>query len=345
MKTREGLLIVVAAAAVIALLAPAPALAGENPPKPPDTTGGPVPTPPSPLPPEQPPAPQAKLELKLKGEKKGRVRVGRRVKVLGTLGPWRPGQQVTVSLLRGGSKVVKKEVVPVTHGGGDAGQFRLKGPTLLEPGHYVATAEHAGNPVLGPARARSTKFKLKYPGLNPGDGGKEVKLFNRLLDKEGYVPSKGKRFTDRTGRAVLAYRKVHGMARTTRATSGIFKTLADGRGAYKLKHPGAGKHVEVNIGRQVMVLADNGKAQRTYHVSTGASSTPTIRGHYRFYRRQPGFNAIGMYYSVYFRGGYAIHGYRSVPTRPASHGCVRTPIADARSIYNWVQLGMSIYTY
>lgn len=345
MKIREGLLIVVAAAASVALLAPASALAGENPPKRPDTTDSPVPTPPSPPPPEQPPAQEAKLALNLKGEKKGRVRVGHRVKILGTLSPWRPGQEVTVSLLRSGNKVVKKEVVPVTHAGGGAGQFRLKGPVLLEPGHYVATAEHTGNPLVGPASARSGKFKLKYPGLNRGDGGKEVKLFNRLLDKEGYVPSKGKRFTERTGRAVLAYRKVHGMARTTRGTSGIFKTLADGRGSYKVKYPGAGKHAEVNVGRQVLVLADGDKAQRIYHVSTGAPGTPSDRGHFRFNRRQPGYNAIRMYYTTYYNGGEGIHGYSSVPTRPASHGCIRTPISDAVSIYNWVRLGMSIYVY
>jgi L,D-transpeptidase catalytic domain len=135
------------------------------------------------------------------------------------------------------------------------------------------------------------------------------------------------------------------MARTSRGTTRIYKTLADGRGTYKLKYPGAGKHAEVNIGRQVLVLAEGGKARRIYHVSSGKSSTPSDRGHFRFYRRQPGYNAIRMYYSVYYNRGEAIHGYSSVPTSPASHGCIRTPISDARSIYNWVRLGMSIYVY
>ena len=52
-----------------------------------------------------------------------------------------------------------------------------------------------------------------------------------------------------------------------------------------------------------------------------------------------------MYYSVYLQGGYAIHGYHSVPTYPASHGCVRNPIPLSVFIYNWVRLGMSIYVY
>jgi lipoprotein-anchoring transpeptidase ErfK/SrfK len=341
---REGSgLVALGATAVLVLAAASPALAGEQPPKPADT-GPTVPTPPTPDPTPLPPPQQAKLQLKLKGEKRGKVKVGKRVRVLGTMTPWRPNQRVTVAVERG-KRTVKKEVVPVTHGGGNSGRFKLKGPRMIEPGHYVATASLDGNTMLKASSARSRVFKVKYPSLNKGNRGKHVKLFNRLLDRQGYVPSKGKKFTDRTARAVLAYRKVHGMPRITRATSGIFKTVADGRGTYKLKYPGAGKHAEVNIGRQVLVLAERGKARRIYHISSGASGTPSDRGHYRFYRRQPGYNAIRMYYSVYYNRGEAIHGYSSVPTHPASHGCIRTPISDARSIYNWVSLGMSIYVY
>jgi lipoprotein-anchoring transpeptidase ErfK/SrfK len=56
-------------------------------------------------------------------------------------------------------------------------------------------------------------------------------------------------------------------------------------------------------------------------------------------------NSLRMLDSVYYNRGEAIHGYASVPTYPASHGCVRSPIPDARFIYNWVRLGMSIYVY
>ena len=325
MSIREGTrpLIVLCAAGAVALTFAAPAIGAPNSPKPP------TPEPPG-------------LHLELKGVKHGKIRVAKHARIFGTLRPFAEGQQVTVTLFKG-DREVKEELVAVKRGEGDAGHFQVRSPVLVQPGHYVATAQVAGNPQLS---ARSHKFKVKYPGLHHGSKGKDVKVFNRLLDKQGYVPSRGRKYSSRTGRAVLAYRKVHGMARTTRATSGIYKKLASGRGAYKLKHPGAGKHVEVNIGRQVMVLADNGKAQRTYPVSTGKASTPTVRGHFRFYRRQPGFNSVGMYYSVYFHGGYAIHGYRDVPARyPASHGCVRTPIPDAVSVYNWVSLGMSIYVY
>jgi lipoprotein-anchoring transpeptidase ErfK/SrfK len=94
-----------------------------------------------------------------------------------------------------------------------------------------------------------------------------------------------------------------------------------------------------------MVLASNGKPQWIFPVSSGKPSTPTIRGHFHFYRRTPGYNSLSMYYSVYFHGGYATHGYHSVPNYPASHGCLRSPIPVAHFIYNWINLGDSIYVY
>ena len=52
-----------------------------------------------------------------------------------------------------------------------------------------------------------------------------------------------------------------------------------------------------------------------------------------------------MYCSQYFIRGYAIHGYKSVPVYPASHGCLRMPIADAKSIFGWIKLGDRIDVY
>ena len=334
----------IAAAAVslpiFALLA-APALAGDTP-KTPDPTPGSVTTAPT-LPPADEPAQPATIDLKVKGERGGKVNVGKRARVTGTLRPWTPDQDVTVTLTEG-KRTVKKQVVEVTNAG-NAGQFSFKGPKLIEPGNYQVTAEHSGNDFLKQTTARSRPFKIRYPSLHVGSGGTDAKLFNHLLDKQGYVPSNGGRYTDRTGRAVLAFRKVNGMARITRATSGIFKKLADGKGTYKPKFPGSGKHAEVSIAKQVLVLAEGDKAARIYHIASGASGTPSDRGHFKFYRREPGYNSLRMYYATYYNRGEAIHGYSSVPTSPASHGCIRTPISDAISIYNWVQLGMDMHVY
>ena len=52
-----------------------------------------------------------------------------------------------------------------------------------------------------------------------------------------------------------------------------------------------------------------------------------------------------MVHSSYFIGGYAIHGYFSVPNFPASHGCLRVPIPNARDIFNQISLGERIFVY
>jgi lipoprotein-anchoring transpeptidase ErfK/SrfK len=85
--------------------------------------------------------------------------------------------------------------------------------------------------------------------------------------------------------------------------------------------------------------------RRIYHISSGAPATPTVLGRYRVYRKSPGTAWNGMVHSSYFVRGYAIHGYASVPTFPASHGCLRVPIPDAWSIYRWVRMGDVVRVY
>ena len=108
----------------------------------------------------------------------------------------------------------------------------------------------------------------------------------------------------------------------------VFNKVFERRGTFRLKYPRAGKHVEADLSRQVLVLAKNGKPQRIYHTSSGKASTPTVLGSFRVYRKDAGTNSHGMVHSSYFIGGYAIHGYHSVPTYPASHGCLRVPIPE-----------------
>jgi hypothetical protein len=287
----------------------------------------------------------AHLKLHVAGIRDRSLGAGKKVRVVGYMHPFVPGQHVRIKLTRNGRVVTKMNPYVKSVKGGKAGRLKFRSAHLIKPGHYRVTALHPKNDEQARAWARSHKFKIRYPDLDPGDRNSTVKTFNHLLLDQGYYTTHGKQYGQKTGFAVMAFRKVNGMKRTFNASRGIFKKLADGRGSFHLKYPGAGKHVEVDISRQVMVLANHGKPQYTFHVATGAPATPTIRGHYHFYSRQPGFNSVGMYYSVYWHGGYAIHGYHSVPPYPASHGCVRNPIPESIFIYDWVKIGMSIYVY
>jgi lipoprotein-anchoring transpeptidase ErfK/SrfK len=175
--------------------------------------------------------------------------------------------------------------------------------------------------------------------------GKATKLFNKSLQKQGFhTGTKGRKVTTGTRLAIKAFRKTNKMARSYRYSKRIFRRLLTEGGAFQPRYDD-GRHVEVDLSRQVMALVKGDKAVHTFHTSSGTSATPTILGKYRFYLRQPGYNGKRMYYSVYFRGGYAIHGYSGVPNYPASHGCVRNPIPFSRFIYNWVDIGMPIHIY
>ncbi len=286
---------------------------------------------------------RATITLRIEGASGGNVDVGRRARLLGILRPFVAGQEVVV-VLRRGQTTVSRVVRPVERvAGRNAGRFEALTPYLIRPGRHRFIAFHPRTAQQLGARAESDRFSVSYPNLDPGDRGHAVAVFNNLLARQRYHTARSRRYGGATQRAVMAFRKVNGMRRTYDANRRIFRRLAAGRGGFQLARPRAGRHVEVDISRQVMVLAARGKPQHVFHVSTGAPATPSDRGVFRFYRRQPGYNSLGMYYSVYYNRGEAIHGYHSVPGYAASHGCVRNPIPNSRFIYDWVRLRMRIY--
>ncbi|MGH2970092.1 MAG: L,D-transpeptidase, partial [Solirubrobacteraceae bacterium] len=148
-----------------------------------------------------------------------------------------------------------------------------------------------------------------------------------------------------TQRAVMAWRKVTAAARGYDASAGVVRGVLAGHGRFRVRHPRDGRHVEADLSRQVLALIDGRKVRRIYHMSSGAPSTPTVLGRYEVYRKDLGTNGVGMVDASYFVGGYAIHGYVSVPAFNASHGCLRVPIPDARSISNWLRLGDVVRVY
>ena len=185
----------------------------------------------------------------------------------------------------------------------------------------------------------------KVKGFHRGECDESVAAFKKALGQLGYAAGGGRCFDARAGREVLAYRKVNGMSRNQHAGKSVVKLVLAGRGGYHVRHPGAGEHAEVPLGKQVLVLAKGDRPFAIYPVSTGKPSTPTVTGEYHFYRREPGYNSEGMYYSFYWHNGYAVHGYAEVPDYAASHGCVRTFIADQPRIYEQLHFGESIFVF
>jgi len=321
-----------------------PAAASAQVPAPtPQPEPAPAPTPaPTPAP---APAATAAISVTLKSglSDHGHVYVlkGDKVVVRGKMKPFVAGQKVRVQLFRNGKKVDFVSAKVRKAGGGT---FRA----VFKPkrkGVLAVRAVHKANAKQVGAKSPKLRFSSITPSAHIGSSGPNVRLLQHALAKLAYVTSRGGRFDDATGRAMIAYRKVNGMSRITSANRTIFRRLFAGRGGYKLRYPRSGKHVEFDWSRQVLVLADNGRPERIYHASSGKPSTPTVFGSFSFYSKTIGTNAKGMVDSNYFIRGYAIHGYHEVPTYAASHGCIRVPVPNAYSIYSWIDLGDRIFVY
>ncbi len=286
---------------------------------------------------------QATVKISVGKLKGGRAPIYGTVPVYGTVEPFEPGQRVEVTFYLDAHKLLSREV-HVRPGSGDAGVFKAS-ILIRKDGKYAASAHlPASNSLRGDTTVRKS-WRVSFPSLGQGSCGPVVKGFKKALAKLGYVSGGGSCFNGRTGREVLAYRKVNGMARNEHAGEGVVKRVFGGHGGYHVRHPEAGEHAEVPLDKQVLVLSKGSKPFAIYPVSTGKPSTPTITGEYSFYRREPGYNSEGMYYSFYWHNGYAVHGYAEVPNYAASHGCVRTFIADQPRIYEQLHYGEPIFVF
>ena len=272
----------------------------------------------------------------------GRAQIYATVPVVGTITPFAPGQRVEVSFYLNGHRI-QHQRVKVSKGKG-SGTFRTN-IRVEEAGKYAVSAKHTATAALGGDSTVRKSWRVSFPALHQGQCGDVVVGFKKAMRKMGYIANSGRCFGGKTGRGVLAYRKVNGMTRSSRAGAGLVKRAFAGRGEYEVRHPGAGEHLEAPLSKQVLVFAKGDKPFAVYPVSSGKSSTPTVTGHFTFIRTEPGYNSHGMYYSFYFYGGYAVHGYESVPDYPASHGCIRTFIADQPEIYERINYGESIFVF
>jgi peptidoglycan hydrolase-like protein with peptidoglycan-binding domain len=270
--------------------------------------------------------------------------VGQPWRVRVVMQPWVEGQTATVRFYRHGRRLSTVPVAFQRSATGKSGMALVPFTSRLAA-RVEVQATHLATPVMGTLRAKAVRVNVVALRARPGARGPAVRLLQSRLAALGYVVGQRGLFDQRTARAVLAFRKVTGMARTTTASSEVFRALGRGKGRFRVRFPQHGKHVEADLSRQVIALIRGGRVERIYPTSSGTPSTPTILGTYRVYSKSPGYNAKAMYFSSYFIRGFAIHGYASVPIFAASHGCLRVPIPDAVPIYNWLRVGNIVDVY
>ena len=101
--------------------------------------------------------------------------------------------------------------------------------------------------------------------------------------------------------------------------------------------------VRIDLSSQTMRVSSSQGAY-TFPISSARSGFVTPRGSYRpqrlekmHYSRK--YHMSPMPHSIFFRGGYAIHGTNSLRElgRPASHGCIRLAPGNAAKLYAMVQ--------
>ena len=288
----------------------------------------------------------SKVVVKPFGLKKGRAKIMSTVSIGGSVRPYRANQRVRVWFFHNGKKYVNRSI-KLKKGKGNYGTFRSSVVTK-EGGKYAVQAKYYGNAGQDPVGRDVTErksWKVRFVALGQGQCSKVVKGFRQALNDLALVPDDGNCFNGKMDRAVLAYRKLNDFTRNSRASKTIVKRVFNRKGGYRVRKPGLGDHMEASLSRQVIVFAKGDKPYAIFPIASGAPATPTILGTYSFYRKDAGYNSLGMYYSSYFIRGYATHGYESVPDYPASHGCLRTFIADQPRIYNLTEIGMPVYTY
>ncbi|WCB97016.1 hypothetical protein DSM104299_05787 [Baekduia alba] len=310
----------------------------------PPTTATPPTTTPPPAPAPAPAAGKLGLTLEKVNGRSAAVLAGDRFRIRGAVKPFVAGQTVVVRFYRGDRKIASKKVAIKASKSGTAGMFVL-GYRAGKAGHITVRASHRATAELATMVAKGRGVDVLPLRASPGSKGLAVRVLQRKLKALGYVIGQKGVYDGRTARAVLAFRKVTGMARTQEASKDVFRKLAHGAGAFRVRFPKQGHHVEADLSLQVLALIGGSKVERIYPISSGKPSTPTVLGTFRVYSKTPGTNAKGMVFTSYFHGGYGIHGYAEVPTFAASHGCLRTPVPDAVPIYSWIRYGDYVDVY
>lgn len=193
-----------------------------------------------------------------------------------------------------------------------------------------------------------------------GSTGPAVENLQHRLNFLGYWCGKPDgRYGHVTQQAVWAVQKTAGLRRDSVVTPATWDALR--AGTKPRPKTTSGTAIEVNIGKQILMVVSNGTLLYTLNTSTGSGEryysggawktarTPT--GSYSiYYRWSNGWQngSLGsMWRPTYWRGDFAIHGSQSIPPYPASHGCCRVSTAAQDMLWagGWVNMGRKVWLY
>jgi hypothetical protein len=268
---------------------------------------------------------------------------GRTVHVVGVVRPYVPGQWVLVRSYLGRHlfKTDRLRLKPNSKHTYGAFTEKVKSPGV---GTLTVTVAHDRDAAMLGFLSRRT-YSVLDPHAGFGSTGRFVQLIqNQLSDLHFYIPRTGV-YDSGTGLAIDAYHRLRGWGTSQTLDGRTISALLNGQGSFTVRYPRHGTHAEGDLTHQLLALINGSKVYWIFPISSGKPSTPTVLGNFRVYSRVPGYLPDGMYYSSFFTGGYAIHGYDPAPDYPASHGCMRLPIQDAIAAYHWLNYGDAVDVY
>jgi peptidoglycan hydrolase-like protein with peptidoglycan-binding domain/plastocyanin len=218
--------------------------------------------------------------------------------------------------------------------------------------YYPSHADHSGAVIELPKVTASSRT------LRSGMTGSDVLALQKELVRQKYdVGPVDGRFGYDTLHAVVPFQKVNRMGR-----DGIVGPLVRARMGKpvlaRMRELRSAGHVEIDLTKQVIVRGYRGKVSRIIDTSSGNGELYTVdgqtsraitpTGRFAFTRKINGLriSRLGeLWRPAYFYGGYAIHGSDSVPSQPASHGCLRvTNSSQDRNYHRW-EIGMPVWIF
>jgi hypothetical protein len=236
--------------------------------------------------------------------------------------------------------------------------------------------------VTDATTAPPAKTDLPF-SLSKGNAGSEVERLQRRLKELGFDPGPiDGQFGDLTRAAVWAFEKLvlqtPRQEATGRVTNDMWQRMQDPLVILPRRPDAASaNHTEVYLPEQVVIFFVDDHPALISHMSSGTGdewceevtispgeygnedgTEPLKRGEcgisntpggvYEYYRRVEGVRQSGlgsMWNPIYFNYGIAIHGAINVPLEPASHGCIRIPLAVSEYFQDLATTGDQVYVF
>lgn len=249
------------------------------------------------------------------------------------------GGTITAGVVHRGERVAT--VKAAVRGGKAVLQVPLRGVDK-----FVVTLSLPAADGFG-ARTLESTVRAKGARVATGSSGVRVRgLLTALSRLKIRVPYVGTTFDAQCADAVMAFQKAYRLPRTYVFDGDDWRKL-DGAKPVKPRYSGPSTHIEVDKGRQILMVVKNGAVYGLIAVSTGATGN-TPEGSFHIQQKHPyttsGYGGI-LYRTMGFVGDFAIHGYAPVPPYPASHGCIREPMWVAAWVYDRSFVGERLYVY